>query len=1086
MDYEIDKQYKFPVKEKKISNGALFYVISANGFDCEVKAFESQRGTNPTSIICLFKGYKDDNEPIFRQDFAVLISQIYKVGEVYEFKVKNDINAFDYYEVTDKNGFIFRLVDYGKTKIYTNQIVKAKVKSINRIKVEVSLVTNKKAEGLLFMQPDDIWELYELGKLPTRYLNLLLFQAPLLKGAISDYKDGNALWVIHTIDAIDKHLPDWLNAEYPKHKLRSLSAYHCICLNLLEKSEYLKNCTEEERVMYQKKIATALTHAEDYIVALNLMTEQREQDYIDDHLERLKNTGYLYNPEKTMRVIMSLFTMRQKSVQDYIQDIFDIISNGHDNERFMTQFRQAFTEMLDVYIWNEVKEVNLIPKIYNAVSKQRIEEMVEALAIQLLLLEGIDHEDKSLYRSMLYRFASIIKGDERLINKSYLSLISRKLWPIEYGWADLEKKDRLCVKLCADVKIDNEMVPLLFHGNNTSIALSQGSITISPISQIRPTKKAYPDGITPWNKIQFLLDERMGAKVTPNTSDINRFKLMWNELERSLFAPKTATSVSKAKKRKASVGDKVKIRVIRQNPASRHEFFCKIEDDYYEGDGILDARKIVHYNVNFQLALFRDKETQAPFILKATAEKINDNGKLVFSMMKEIENFVYETTETGGDDVLAQVTLVEPTYYLCVTELGYALSISKSETTTELKKGDFIWTEIENVKTNGNVSAHYRGLADEDFKLSDGFYSLIHDYADGNLYQEIKDETVDEDAILSETYVDVEQIEELIHIIDRYAMTLESDHTATYNYLEVSKILSRIIQNEQLVAYYDKRMKLVRELQKFSELQRMPQETLDELLKENEEFVSNYPDIKDRLTQLRIISHLDKDWNVDFLWDIAKSESNTKCGDVARLVLAHNLLKGFNAYDQQKAISKRLFQTMDLDMQLPETSFVAEEDEVTELKTSMIFPADNKGMKADEKKQIKELLTVVCSMLNSKGGTLYVGVNNMGFAVGIEPDFDYLSKTPGRYDLTQMKDQYDLKFRNNVHDQLGVIANDLVSSSFFTVEGKTIYKVDVLPSKDIIYLDKIAYIRQGTSKWPVDSTKMAALKAQRERIFSKD
>ena len=105
---------------------------------------------------------------------------------------------------------------------------------------------------------------------------------------------------------------------------------------------------------------------------------------------------------------------------------------------------------------------------------------------------------------------------------------------------------------------------------------------------------------------------------------------------------------------------------------------------------------------------------------------------------------------------------------------------------------------------------------------------------------------------------------------------------------------------------------------------------------------------------------------------------------------------------------------MDLDMQLPETSFVAAEDEVTELKTSMIYPADNKGMRPDEKKQIKELLTVVCSMLNSRGGTLYVGVNNMGFAVGIEPDFDYLSKAPGRYDLTQMKDQYDLKFRNSV------------------------------------------------------------------------
>ena len=417
MDYEIDKQYKFPVKEKKIANGDLFYVISANGFDCEVKAFESQRGTNPTSIICLFKGYKDDNEPIFRQDFAVLISQIYKVGEVYEFKVKNDINAFDYYEVTDKNGFIFRLVDYGKTKIYTNQIVKAKVKSINRIKVEVSLVTNKKTKGLQFMRPDDIWKLYDLGKLPTRYLNLLLCQAPLLKGAISDYEDGNALWVIHTIDAIDKHLPDWLNAEYPKHKLRSLSAYHCICLNLLEKSEYLKNCTEEERVMYQKKIATALTHAEDYIVALNLMTEQREQDYIDDHLERLKNTGYLYNPEKTMRVIMSLFTMRQESVQDYIQDIFDIISNGHDNERFMTQFRQAFTEMLDVYIWNEVKEVNLIPKIYNPVSKQRVEEMVEALAILCIDVDVLEDIHVRVTRHSEYR----LQGRSSVRSNSSLS-----------------------------------------------------------------------------------------------------------------------------------------------------------------------------------------------------------------------------------------------------------------------------------------------------------------------------------------------------------------------------------------------------------------------------------------------------------------------------------------------------------------------------------------------------------------------------------------------------------------------------------------------------------------------------------------
>jgi len=1085
MAYELDKQYTFAVKEKKMEGGTLYYVIEANGYNCDIKAFETQKGKSIQSIVCIFKGYKNGKEPIFSQDFSVLIAQTYKVGGIYEFQVKTDVKSQDYYEVIDKNGLIFRLVDYGDTKVFINQMIKAKVKSINGIRVELSLVTNKKKEGLQFFQPEDLWSLYNLEKLPTRYLNMLLQKSTHLKTARQDYENGNALWVIHAIEAIDKNLANWLTAEYPRHKLRTLSAYHCICINLLENSEYLRYCSEVERVTHQKRIATAITHAEDYIVALNLMDEHREQDYIDDHLERLKNTGYLYNPEKNMRVIMSIFTMRQESVQDYIHDIFDIIRSGHDNERFMSQFQVAFTEMLDVYIWNETKEVNLIPKIYNNVTKQQVEEMVEALAIQLLLLVGIDHEDKGLYRSMLYRYASVIRNDEKLINKSYLSLISREPWPLEYSWDDLEKIGQLCTKLSAQTELDKGTHHALFHGNSTSITLGADSITVTPIQQNIQAKKAYPDGITPWNKIQFMLAERLGSKVTSGTQDINKFRLMWNELERNLFAPNNSqpTSTTK-KKKKPSVGDSVFIRITGQNPLKKNELTCVIEDEYFEGDGFLNMRNIVHYSVDATPETFRDRETQCPFLLEAKVEGIKNNGQMAFSLKKFMEDFIYETTRTGEDNILAQVTLVEDTYYLCISELGYALTINKSEMTTELNEGDFILTEIALAKPNGNVSAYYSGPTQESFKVIDAFYGLIHDYANGNLYQNDVDEQESEETILSDTYVTLDQIEELIHIIDRYAMTLESDQIATFNYLEVAKIFSRIIQDEDLAIYFEKRIELVRELKQFSELQKISQETLDKLLKENEGFVSNYPDIKEKLTQLQVISHLDQEWNDEFLWETARIEEHTKSSDLARLVLAHNLLKGFNAFEQQRAINKKIFQTMDLDIQLPETSFVAEEDQVTELKASMIYPADNKGMRPDEKKQIRELLTVVCSMLNSKGGTLYVGVNNVGYAIGLEEDFNYLSKTRGQYDLSDMKDQFDLKFRNSVHDQLGTIANNLVTSSFITVEGKIVYKVEVQPSQEIIFLDKQAYVRQGTSKWPIKDSEMAAFKAQRKRLFS--
>ena len=53
-----------------------------------------------------------------------------------------------------------------------------------------------------------------------------------------------------------------------------------------------------------------------------LLLDGREQAFIDDAIDTLKLSGYLYQPERRMRVLMSLFTLRTEYLRRYVSDIF--------------------------------------------------------------------------------------------------------------------------------------------------------------------------------------------------------------------------------------------------------------------------------------------------------------------------------------------------------------------------------------------------------------------------------------------------------------------------------------------------------------------------------------------------------------------------------------------------------------------------------------------------------------------------------------------------------------------------------------------------------------------------------------------
>jgi predicted HTH transcriptional regulator len=207
---------------------------------------------------------------------------------------------------------------------------------------------------------------------------------------------------------------------------------------------------------------------------------------------------------------------------------------------------------------------------------------------------------------------------------------------------------------------------------------------------------------------------------------------------------------------------------------------------------------------------------------------------------------------------------------------------------------------------------------------------------------------------------------------------------------------------------------------------------------------------------------------------------------MAQLVLAYNLLAYNNVVDIRKELKKRIYDLLGIELRTDTKSVVAVENQFTELKTSIIYPADKENnMYANEKLQIEEIMKVVCSFMNAKGGTIYIGVSDAGVAVGLDADFAYLNKGHKEYDINNIRDIFDRRVRDAVYSMLGVIANNGITSSFEQIDGQWVYKLDVEPSPEIIKLNDVAYVRQGTSKYPIPESKLAAFRKNRDKEFSR-
>lgn len=213
------------------------------------------------------------------------------------------------------------------------------------------------------------------------------------------------------------------------------------------------------------------------------------------------------------------------------------------------------------------------------------------------------------------------------------------------------------------------------------------------------------------------------------------------------------------------------------------------------------------------------------------------------------------------------------------------------------------------------------------------------------------------------------------------------------------------------------------------------------------------------------------------LSEMIQCENDSLVLKLARIIQSYNRIKDIVPEKTLSDLKMEMIKELSLDSETQssldedEDENLGMEDKTKEFKSSFIFPADkSQHMSANMKLQSRNVFKGVCAFLNSMiGGTLYLGVNDMGYVIGLDNDLDFVKGSLDSY-IRLIQDEAKQAFEQSILDFLD-----------FEVmfEGRVV-AIKVRPYPDgLVYMDKVPYKRNFGESEPMredEKARMISLK----------
>lgn len=698
-------------------------------------------------------------------------------------------------------------------------------------------------------------------------------------------------------------------------------------------------------------------------------------------------------------------------------------------------FRERISDLL--------RDISERPIFADEQERQQLTSIVSMLATYLLA-DGDNPLALPAYVAFMNGLRQMNPRLSDLIVRTIMQRIRHeKVAVIGFSWKDLEKlgTDLFAHNACKQARFEVPLSkPQILTKYGTAL-LNKDGLMLTHDSK-DDSKKLLKDGCDS-------LDTGIG--ITLRTTSSQRLKqslsnniVGMDEYTKDfiLAQAKIQNKPSVPKLKSYDVGEEVIVKVTAIDNVVHVE---TIDPNYNKIEGTIkyDRQSLVYYYTNDLYKYFHVGD-----YLPAT---VRDTYHGEFNIEKQLIRFFYEDTRQSTDDgdtyLLAKVIDEQPSYHAWLTETGVAI---RTEGQSQYHHGDFAF-----IKVSEYGSGKYYGLirgyiikddADESFDEKSARHDCIRCFAESTEAQ-VCQRPEEDAAELSPVLLRL-----LLRLLFEYQKTLlkPSDR---FRYLANANVMAEMVGDDLAASYISFARTYLRALIQFVNGQNISAITLEP----EEEYR------KATATQIRlnIIDLLKEYGRKDNSEKLAYAISNfetllPQLARLARLIQTANFMQDTLSGSTLNVIRREIIHTLsietenDADLEADKGIYLGVESGTLEFKTSIVFPPDNK-MQPDEFTQNMNVMKGVCAFLNSTtGGTLYLGVNDQGYVVGLDNDMKYLK--------TQSVDTYMRYVQDAAKKHFGVDA--LPYLRIEALYDNTVVAIHVEPHPyRVVELNGTAYLR---------------------------
>ena len=698
--------------------------------------------------------------------------------------------------------------------------------------------------------------------------------------------------------------------------------------------------------------------------------------------------------------------IKKEYIDENIDGVLSYLHKRVKNTALQDSFYQTTVNLLEERVQSLIQTITAVPLQENMCKDEDLSLVCRMCAMYLLVFPEDTELRKNAYSLMLQSLLLLChQYEQELAEISIANLLGRVSGKLTFSWDDIIdlKPNILAFKIANSTKQTGGMTEEYWYAEKGSVLLKKGVLALSSLPVESPTRSLLVPAVE-------LLDGQIQILSMKNTrmkkSDLDNLQAMaefTSDFIRDLKEPSV-----KARKysKHYENGEIAEVRVIRKDNEGRI-WVRTVDKDYEAIEGYIKTPSLQYVNYSM-LDFYAYLNVGDQFNLKIT-----NVDKGVFDIEDEFKDYIINERAQDTSAVTAYINTVSKDRsgkfkaYMW-TDRGYAV---QAYINGDYKEGDYVQAKITTYGEGqyfGVVMSEILGFSDDEFNVNEAKRECISYFC-----------FAPEEEI-QEQHVSLETLRLLSRILIGYQKNLPRP-SDRYRILCVMRILAEMTRNQVDAKYISFLSDYMEALVLFAKGEYDKLRPLEFCAECEPETVAR------RRRVVEVLCAYGDDSKNDELSDIIHSDSDELINKIAILVQSCNRIDHVISKSMQNVIKREIIKCLaieaegETDLEEENGTYLGIENDRQEFKTSFFHAPAN----AKEQNQKLTILRGVCAFLNTRvGGTLYLGVDDLGYIKGVQEDIKYMEKTAYgnykgidgyvRYITDEAKKYFDISMMTNI------------------------------------------------------------------------